>query len=111
MNHKVIFISALLTVLVFGTAMIKAQNHIPDINLKRDFMAQVKSIDEFTARFNGDESKPGLTTENAREENKKLDESFLSLVNKVQIKDESFLALKIEDPFFGRITDMKDMLG
>lgn len=69
MNHKVIFISALLTVLVFGTATIKAQNHIPDINLKRDFMAQVKSIDEFTARFNGDESKPGLTTENAREEN------------------------------------------
>ena len=52
-----------------------------------------------------------ILPENAREENKKLDESFLSLVNKVQIKDESFLALKIEDPFFGRITDMKDMLG
>lgn len=47
----------------------------------------------------------------ARLRNKKLDELFLSLINKVQIKDMNFLKLKIEDPFFGRMTDMKDVIG
>lgn len=47
----------------------------------------------------------------ARERNKKLDETFLALINKIKVKDEDFLALKIEDPFFGRITGMKDVIG
>ena len=47
----------------------------------------------------------------ARTENKKLDEKLLALVNKIKIKDENFLAFKVEDPFFGRTTDMKDLIG
>ncbi len=47
----------------------------------------------------------------AREINKKLDEKLLALINRVTIKDEDFLSLKVEDPFFGRMTDMKDVLG
>lgn len=47
----------------------------------------------------------------ARTENKELDEKLLALVNKVKFKDESFLAFQVEDPFFGRTTDMKDLIG
>ena len=39
--------------------------------------------------------------ESARNENKKLDKKMLELINKVQILDEDFLALKVEDPFLG----------
>ncbi len=46
----------------------------------------------------------------ARQCNKKLDEKLLALVNKVQILDNDFLSLKVEDPFFGRMTDMKNVL-
>lgn len=52
-----------------------------------------------------------ILPESARKENKKLDEKLLTLVNKVQILDEDFLALKVEDPFFGRMTDIKDVIG
>ena len=52
-----------------------------------------------------------ILPESARKENKKLDEKLLALVNKVQILDEDFLALKVEDPFFGRMTDIKDVIG
>lgn len=52
-----------------------------------------------------------ILPERARDRNKKLDESFLALINKIKIKDEDFLALKIEDPFFGRVTSMKDVIG
>lgn len=51
-----------------------------------------------------------ILPERARDRNKKLDESFLALINKIKIKDEDFLALKIEDPFFGRTTNMEDAL-
>lgn len=44
-------------------------------------------------------------------ENKKLDEVFLALVNRVEITDEDFLALTVEDPFFGRMTDIKNVIG
>ena len=47
----------------------------------------------------------------ARVRNKKLDEAFLALINKIKIWDEDFLDLKVEDPFFGRVTEMKDMIG
>ena len=52
-----------------------------------------------------------ILPESARKENKKLDEKFLALVNKVKILDEDFLTLKVEDPFFGRMTDIKDVIG
>ncbi len=52
-----------------------------------------------------------LVPEAARIENKTLDEKILSLVNKVQIEDEDFLKLKVEDPFFGRMTDIRDVIG
>ena len=52
-----------------------------------------------------------ILPEEARRGNKKLDEMFLSLVNKIQIGDKDFLALKVEDPFFGRMTDIKDVIG
>ena len=49
--------------------------------------------------------------EDARTVNKKLDEKLLELVNKVQILDEEFLGIKVEDPFFGRMTDIRDVIG
>ncbi len=51
-----------------------------------------------------------LVPEYLRKENKKLDEVFLSLVNKFEIADEDFISLKVEDPFFGRMTDVKDLI-
>lgn len=52
-----------------------------------------------------------LVPEALRCENKKLDEKILKLVNEVLITDEDFLSLKVEDPFFGRMTDIKDVLS
>jgi len=52
-----------------------------------------------------------LVPEAARIENKTLDEKILALVNKVHIEDEDFLKLKVEDPFFGRMTDIRDVIG
>ena len=48
---------------------------------------------------------------NEIEINKKLDEKLLALINKVQIRDNDFLSIKVEDPFFGRMTDIKDVIG
>lgn len=53
----------------------------------------------------------GILPESARKGNKKLNEKLLALVNKIQIRDEDFLTLKVEDPFFGRMTDIKDVIG
>ena len=52
-----------------------------------------------------------LVPESARIENKLLDEKMLALINRIQIKDEDFMALQIEDPFFGRITAISDVIG
>lgn len=46
----------------------------------------------------------------ARRTNKKLDEIFLALIHGIEITDHDFLNLKVEDPFFNRMTDMMDML-
>ncbi|MCM1123834.1 MAG: hypothetical protein NC416_14720 [Eubacterium sp.] len=46
----------------------------------------------------------------ARKINKGLDEIFLTLIHGIEIADEDFLNLKVEDPFFNRMTDMMDML-
>ncbi|QFJ54985.1 hypothetical protein [Pseudobutyrivibrio xylanivorans] len=42
--------------------------------------------------------------------NKQLDEGLLSLIGKLQIDDEDFKRLVVEDTFFGRMTDIKDVL-
>lgn len=52
-----------------------------------------------------------ILPESAWKENKKLDEKLLALVNRVQILDEEFLSLMVEDPFFGRMTNIKDVIG
>lgn len=46
----------------------------------------------------------------ARRVNKKLDEIFLTLVHGLEITDRDFLNLKVEDPFFNRMTDMTVMI-
>lgn len=46
----------------------------------------------------------------ARRTNKRLDETFLTLIHGMEITDKDFLDLKVEDPFFNRMTDMTDML-
>ena len=52
-----------------------------------------------------------LVPEAVRTENKKLDEKMLALVNRIQIKDDDFMALQVEDPFFGRMTNITDVIG
>lgn len=42
--------------------------------------------------------------------NKKLDEIFLFLVHNIEIRDNAFLKLTVEDPFFNRMTDIMDVL-
>lgn len=45
------------------------QNHLPDPTVEKDFAAQVKSVDEFIARFNGEEYNPAINTDSARRDN------------------------------------------
>ncbi len=46
-----------------------------------------------------------------RVQNKKLDEQMLSLINHVNILDEEFMSLTVEDPFFGRMTEIRNVIG
>ncbi len=41
---------------------------------------------------------------------KRLDEVFLELIHKFKILDKDFINLKVEDPFFNRMTDMTDLI-
>ena len=52
-----------------------------------------------------------IVPECAIEVNKGLDEAFLKLINAVNISDEDFIRLTVEDPFFGRMTAVKDIIG
>lgn len=52
-----------------------------------------------------------ILPEVGRQQNKRLDELFLSLVNSVKIRDEEFMSLTVEDPFFGRMTAITDVIG
>jgi len=45
-----------------------------------------------------------------REINKALDEKLLSLIKIVKVDDEDFNNLTVEDPFFGRMTALSDVL-
>lgn len=51
-----------------------------------------------------------LLPEAMHKENKKLDEVFLSTISKIEILEEDFLNLVVEDPFFGRITEMRSII-
>ena len=42
--------------------------------------------------------------------NKGLDEALLKLLHEVIITDSDFVSLKVEDPFFNRVTDMRCLL-
>jgi hypothetical protein len=33
------------------------------------------------------------------------------LIRRITLEDEDFLKLKVEDPFFGRVTDIRDVIG
>lgn len=41
---------------------------------------------------------------------KRLDELFLSLIHGIAILDKDFIGLKVEDPFFNRMTDIADLI-
>lgn len=41
---------------------------------------------------------------------KKLDELFLFLIHGIAILDKDFIGLKVEDPFFNRMTDVSDLM-
>lgn len=51
-----------------------------------------------------------ICPENLLEVNKKLDEIMLSLIHGLTILNEDFLNLKVEDPFFNRITNLTDLI-
>ena len=42
--------------------------------------------------------------------NKEMDEIFLKMVNEIKIGDRAFLKMVVEDPFFHRMTQIKDIL-
>lgn len=46
-----------------------------------------------------------------RETNKRFDEILLSLINYIKIVDRKFMSLTVEDPFFGRMTAITDVIG
>lgn len=52
-----------------------------------------------------------LMPKEAREIDRDLDESFLSLFNRIRINNEAFYHMKVEDPFFGRMTDITDVVS
>ncbi len=47
---------------------------------------------------------------NEIKQNKKLDEALFSLLHKMEICVPDFLKLTVEDPFFNRMTNIKDMI-
>lgn len=68
------------------------------------FIRAQRGILEYTDRF------LKVCPISERHVNKKLDEAFLLLMHNVEILDNDFLSLTVEDPFFGRMTDIKDVL-
>lgn len=63
-----------------------------------------KGILDYAERFNR------ICPAEERIVNKALDEAFLSLIHNIVIEDETFLNLVVEDPFFNRRTDVRDVL-
>lgn len=42
--------------------------------------------------------------------NKKMDEIFLNLIHGIHIQNPDFISLQVEDPFYNRVTEMKDLI-
>lgn len=51
-----------------------------------------------------------LCPEQENNANKKLDGLLLSLIHNISIQDRDFYGLKVEDPFFNRVTDVADLI-
>lgn len=68
------------------------------------FMRVQKGIMDYVEKYNQ------LCPKSEEKINKKLDEKFLVLIHNVELLDNDFLELKIEDPFFNRMTDITDVL-
>lgn len=51
-----------------------------------------------------------LCPKKERSVNKQLDEIMLELIHRIEIKSEEFRQMKVEDPFFNRNTEMRDLL-
>lgn len=51
-----------------------------------------------------------LVPKECRNINKQLDEKILSLIHKLKIEDAEFMSLVVEDPFFNRMTEVKDLV-
>lgn len=47
---------------------------------------------------------------NIEKQSKKMDEEILRLIHNLKIRDREFLALIVEDPFFNRMTGVKDLI-
>lgn len=63
------YVLLLIGFLLVQNIRVQAQN-FPDMTLSFDFRAEVKSLEEFMARFNGTESKPGIENdESSRRDN------------------------------------------
>lgn len=87
--------NALFAFLILAIQSVCAQTTLPDPTLEKDFAAQVKSIDEFMARFNGTETKP-----NVRKDSLSRRDNILSLFD-FNIKHEGLSF----DEFKARLTD------
>ena len=68
------------------------------------FLAVQKGIQEYFKTY------LELCPESLREVNKGLDERMLSLVHETAVVDKKFLSLKVEDPFFNRVTPVMDLI-
>lgn len=68
------------------------------------FMKAQQGIVEYTKKYNQ------ICPKSVQRINKKLDEAFLMLLHNIEIMDVNFLELKVEDPFFNRMTDIRDIL-
>lgn len=51
-----------------------------------------------------------ICTDIDQQTDRNMDEVFLMLIHKLAILDEDFLRLVVEDPFFNRMTDLKDLI-
>ncbi|MCI9488662.1 MAG: hypothetical protein HFG97_01340 [Dorea sp.] len=51
-----------------------------------------------------------LLPKGVESQSKRLDEIMLGLIHNLEIKDEDFLSLIVEDPFFNRMTNIKELI-
>lgn len=68
----------------------KGQGHLPDATLDRDFAAQVKSMDEFAARFNGNETNPELSLDSTASRRNNILSLFDFSMSHENLTDDEF---------------------